>query len=363
MRMPLPIDALTERHLAARGCTLDSVPAAGAVVQLRATANLSTGGTSIDRTDEIHPRNAALCVLAAGMVGLDVAGLDVLTPDIGVPFPENGAVIVEVNASPGLRMHSDPDEGAPRDVAGAILDALFPPGASCTIPLVAVAGPGAGDAARLVAHLLREDGRTAGCATRQGVQVDGMLLAGGGATAQPGARLLLAHPAVEAAVLEASTEEVLASGLGFDACDVCVVLGGGPQGRGEAAGGVGAVLVSVVRPGGTVVLDADDAQTLALRGGAASRVVLLSRHDEHAGGPLAPHLAAGGDVATLDGDGAVVLVERGGRTRIAPADPPAHAPRGSAGVPAGVLLAAVAAAAALGVPGATIREGVRSFAL
>ena len=132
--MPLPLDELTEHHLARGGRTFDSVPAAGETVHLRATANISTGGTSIDRTDEIHPRNASLCELATAAVGLNIAGLDVLTPDISVPFDENGAAIIEVNASPGIRMHTDPDEGTPRDVPGAMLDMLYPPGSEATFP-------------------------------------------------------------------------------------------------------------------------------------------------------------------------------------------------------------------------------------
>ncbi|HET7229497.1 MAG TPA: hypothetical protein VFJ16_05810, partial [Longimicrobium sp.] len=133
-RVPLPLDEATARYLERCGHTLDSVPAAGERVQLRGAGNISTGGTSIDRTDDLHPRNAALCVLAAGAVGLDVAGIDVLTSDISVPFDQNGAAIIEVNARPGLRMHADPDQGAPRDAAGAILDMLYPPGAPTTIP-------------------------------------------------------------------------------------------------------------------------------------------------------------------------------------------------------------------------------------
>src|SRR5206468_3877460 len=115
---PLPLDERTLAFLQRSGRTFDSVPMRDEVVTLRATANISTGGTAVDRTDEIHPENRALCELAAGAVALDVAGLDVLTPDISVPFRENGAVVIEVNASPGIRMHTHPDQGTPRDVPG-----------------------------------------------------------------------------------------------------------------------------------------------------------------------------------------------------------------------------------------------------
>ncbi|HEX8903968.1 MAG TPA: hypothetical protein VF771_03960, partial [Longimicrobiaceae bacterium] len=136
----LPDDGVTEDYLRTRGLSCASVPAAGEMVYLRATANLSTGGTSIDRTDEIHPDNVTSCEMAAGIVGLDIAGIDVLSPDISVPFRENGAVIIEVNAAPGLRMHTHPTEGKPRNAGAPIIDMLYPPGQAYTIPVIAITG-------------------------------------------------------------------------------------------------------------------------------------------------------------------------------------------------------------------------------
>ncbi|MBA3258240.1 MAG: cyanophycin synthetase, partial [Gemmatimonadales bacterium] len=136
----IPVDEGTEEFLAAGGRTLESVPAADERVFLRPTANLSTGGTSIDRTDDIHPDNVTACEMAAGVIGLDIAGLDILTGDISVPFKQNDAVIIEVNAVPGIRMHTHPAAGRPRNVGGAILDMLFPDGARATIPVIAVTG-------------------------------------------------------------------------------------------------------------------------------------------------------------------------------------------------------------------------------
>jgi hypothetical protein len=156
----LPDDAATVAFLARSGRTLDSVPAAGEPVFLRATANLSTGGTSTDRTDEMHPDNVTACEMAAGAVGLDVAGIDVLSPDISVPFRENGAVIIEVNASPGIRMHTHPAEGRPRNVGAPIIDLLYPPGTETEIPVLAVTGTnGKTTTTRLLAHLFRHTGR------------------------------------------------------------------------------------------------------------------------------------------------------------------------------------------------------------
>jgi cyanophycin synthetase len=244
--VPLPLDDLTAACLARGGRTLDTVPAAGERVQLRATANVSTGGTSVDRTDEIHPRNAALCALAVAAVGLDIAGIDVLTPDISVPFRENGATIIEVNASPGIRMHTHPDEGVPRDVPGAVLDMLYPPGAEAAIPVVAVTGTrGTAEAAREIARRLRQPGRCVGCATAEGFFLDGERLLEGDYSGAAGAGLVLSHRGVDLAVLDTPAADVRRSGLGFEACDVAVVLD-----REEEAV---RVVAGVVKPGGVVI--------------------------------------------------------------------------------------------------------------
>src|SRR5688572_26119578 len=173
----LPVDEYTVKYLAEGGLSLDSRPAAGQVILLRPTANLSTGGTSIDRTDEIHPGNATACEMAAGAVGLDVAGIDVVTPDISVPFRDNGAVIIEVNAAPGIRMHTHPADGEPRNVAAPILDMLYPPGEESTIPIIAVTGTnGKTTTVRLIAHLFRHTDRTVGLTTTDGVYLNNRLV-------------------------------------------------------------------------------------------------------------------------------------------------------------------------------------------
>src|SRR5688572_5730451 len=179
----LPSDQTTVAFLATRGYSLESIPPAGEEVLLRGTANLSTGGTSIDRTEEMHPDNITACEMAAGIVGLDIAGIDVLTSDITIPFRDNDAVILEVNAGPGIRMHTHPSEGKPRNVGAPILDMLYPPGTDTTIPIIAVTGTnGKTTTSRLIAHLFRNTGRRVGFTTTDGVYIQNRLVMEGDMT-------------------------------------------------------------------------------------------------------------------------------------------------------------------------------------
>ncbi|HVG44486.1 MAG TPA: cyanophycin synthetase, partial [Longimicrobium sp.] len=216
----LPNDGVTEEFLRTRGLTCASVPAEGEVVYLRATANLSTGGTSIDRTDDIHPDNVTACEMAAGIVGLDIAGIDVLSQDISVPFRENGAVIIEVNAAPGLRMHTHPTEGAPRNVGAPVVDMLYPAGQAYTIPVIAITGTnGKTTTTRLLAHLFRQTGKTVGFTTTDGVYLQNRLVMEGDMTGPFSANLILSNPTVDVAVLETARGGILRAGLGWEECD------------------------------------------------------------------------------------------------------------------------------------------------
>ncbi|HEV2736604.1 MAG TPA: cyanophycin synthetase, partial [Longimicrobiaceae bacterium] len=371
-RVPLPLDGETERFLAAHGHSLDTVPGAGEPVSLRATANVSTGGTAVDRTGEIHPRNAALCELAAGAVGLDVAGLDVLTPDISVPFDENGAVVIEVNAAPGLRMHTHPDAGAPRDVPGAILEMLYPAGSDSTIPVVAVTGTnGKTTTTRLIAHIFRATGRTVGYTTTDGVYLRETLLMEGDLTGPFAAGVVLSHPQVEVAVLETARGGILRSGLGFQACDVGVVLNVAPDHLGmrgidtvQQLAEVKALVPRVVKPGGHAVLNADDPLVLAMRERTRGEVVLTSALGEGGNPHVAEHLAGGGTavlVEEVDGRETFVVRRGGERLPVAAVDEVPLTVGGAARFQVENVLAAIAAAHAQGVEMATLREGLRTF--
>ncbi|HEU5051236.1 MAG TPA: cyanophycin synthetase [Gemmatimonadales bacterium] len=364
----LPADEMTEFHLAAAGRSLDSVPAAGERVFLRGTANLSTGGTSIDRTDEIHPDNVTACELAAGVVGLDIAGLDILTPDISVPFHENGAVIIEVNAAPGVRMHTHPAEGKPRNVGSAIVEMLYPAGARATIPVIAVTGTnGKTTTTRLIAHLFRHTGRTVGFTTTDGVYLQNRLVATGDMTGPLAAGMVLSNPLVEVAVLETARGGILRSGLGFDECDVGVVLNVAGDHLGlhgvetlEELAEVKAVVPAVVKRRGHAVLNADDPLVRAMAARTSGDVVLFSMEPDGANPAVTAHLAEGGTAACIERE---TFVVRRGRLRI-PIATTGEVPLtlgGAAPFQYQNILAAIASAYVQGMRYEDIRAGLLSF--
>jgi len=364
----LPADEATASFLASTGRAFETVPSAGERVFLRATANLSTGGTSIDRTDEIHPDNVTACELAAGVVGLDIAGLDVMTPDISVPFHENGAVIIEVNAAPGIRMHLSPAEGKPRNVAAPIVDMLYPPGARTAIPVIAVTGTnGKTTTTRLIAHLFRHTGRVVGFSTTDGVYLQSRLVAAGDMTGPFAANIVLSNPIVEVAVLETARGGILRSGLGFDECDVGIVLNVSADHLGahgihtlEDLARIKGVVPAVVRRRGHAVLNADDPLVLAMASRSGGDVVLFSTRPPAASPAVAAHVADGGTAACIE-EGAFVI--RRGRLRIPIADV-SEVPLtigGAAQFQFGNILAAAAAAYVQGMRYEDIRAGLLSF--
>ncbi|MCU0570727.1 MAG: cyanophycin synthetase, partial [Oculatellaceae cyanobacterium Prado106] len=221
----IELDRTSWELLDRQGYTLDTVLQAHEVCYLRATANLSTGGVAIDRTDEIHPENIWLAQRVAKIIGLDIAGLDFVTSDISRPMHEVDGVIVEVNAAPGFRMHFCPSEGIPRNVAEPVLNMLFPPGAPSRIPILAVTGTnGKTTTTRLLAHIFKQTQQVVGYTTTDGIYIGDYLVEKGDTTGPQSAQVILQDPTVEVAVLETARGGILRSGLGFTACDVGVVL-------------------------------------------------------------------------------------------------------------------------------------------
>jgi cyanophycin synthetase len=364
----IPTDSRALEHLARAGRKMQAVPAEGEMVTLAATANLSTGGTSIDRTDEMHPDNVTACEMAAGVIGLDIAGIDVLTPDISVPFRENKAVIIEVNAGPGIRMHTHPSEGRPRNVAAPIVDMLYPPGVESTIPVIAVTGTnGKTTVTRLIAHLFRVSENVVGFTTTDGTYLGNRMVIEGDMTGPFSANIILSNPTVDIAVLETARGGILRAGLGFDECDVGVVLNVSADHLGlrgintvEQLADVKGVVAAVVKREGHAVLNADDPLVYAMRDRTPGDIVLFSTKPEGESAEFEQHLTRNGIGARIEKD---TFVIRRGRLRI-PIASVREVPLmlgGAARFQRENVLAAIATAYVQGMRYDDIRAGLLSF--
>jgi cyanophycin synthetase len=359
------IDAALEARLAARGRTLGSVPAPGETVVLGATANLSAGGTATDRTAIIHPDNARVAREAALVLGLDVAGIDFLSPDIARPVAETGGGIVEVNAAPGLRMHLAPSEGRGREVARPIIASLFPRGAPARVPIVAITGTnGKSTTVRMLGAILRAAGRRTGMTTTSGVYLNDRLLWSGDASGPRSAGRLLRHPSLDAAVLETARGGIVREGLGFEHCDVGAVLNVsedhlGIRGIDSLAdlAAIKAVVVRNVARRGASVLNLDDPLTRRMARLARGRLIWFSMKG---GRRLDAHVADGGQAALLR-DGALMLNRSGGWTVLMPAAEVPATLGGAARFNTANALAAAAMAMALGLDDTAIRAGLAGF--
>lgn len=218
------VDRDTLDLLEKRGYTLETVPPKGELVYLKSTANLSTGGTSIDVTEMMHPENVFLCERVARIIGLDVCGIDIMARNLTQPLKENGGAILEVNAAPGFRMHLAPAEGLPRNVAAPVIDMLYPPGKPSRIPIISVTGTnGKTTTTRLIAHMVKNAGFRVGFTTSDGIYVQNHMLDKGDTTGPLSAEFILKDPTVEFAVLETARGGILRSGLGFSRCDIGVI--------------------------------------------------------------------------------------------------------------------------------------------
>jgi len=220
----ITIDRDTTDLLEKKSYTPDTVPAAGEIVYLKSTANLSTGGTSVDVTDLMHPENIFLAERISRVIGLDVCGIDIMAENLTQPLKENGGVILEVNAAPGFRMHLAPSEGLPRNVAAPVIDMLYPPGKPSRIPIFAVTGTnGKTTTTRLLAHIVKNNGYRVGFTTSDGIYIQNHMLEKGDTTGPFSAEYILKDPTVEFAVLETARGGILRSGLGFSRCDIGII--------------------------------------------------------------------------------------------------------------------------------------------
>jgi cyanophycin synthetase len=220
----ISIDKETHDQLAKHGFTLDTILNKGELCYLKGTANLSTGGTSTDVTDLVHPHNIFICERISRVIGLDICGIDIMATNLSEPMETTGGVVLEVNAAPGFRMHLAPAKGLPRNVAAPVLDMLYPTGKSCRIPIIAITGTnGKTTTTRLIAHIVKNNGFRVGYTTSDGIYVQNSMLTKGDTTGPISAEFILKDPTVEFAVLETARGGILRSGLGFGKCDVAVV--------------------------------------------------------------------------------------------------------------------------------------------
>jgi len=272
---------------------------------LRSTANLSTGGTAIDLTDVVHPDNREMAIRAVRAVGLDIGGVDFLTDDITHSYKDVGGAIVEVNAGPGFRMHVAPSEGEPRDVAGKVLDMLYPPGAPGRIPVAAITGTnGKTTTTRMLAHIMKTSGHIVGMTSTGGIQVDGRVTVKGDMTGPQSAQIVLRDPTIDFAVLETARGGILRAGLGYSECDVgaCINISADHMGLGgiETLEQLARVKETVVRVANdTVVLNADDRLCLKMADNCRARhLCYVTMDPTH--GLVREHIRANGRALVLE---------------------------------------------------------------
>ncbi|MDQ1584764.1 MAG: cyanophycin synthetase, partial [Actinomycetota bacterium] len=370
----ITVDDAAVQLVAAQGLSMDDVPPAGQTVKLTLTGNMSTGGISIDRTLEAHPDNVEIAEEAARVVGLDVAGIDFIAPDIAEPVREAGGAICEVNAAPGFRMHTHPTVGEPQYVAKPVVDSLFPPGAPSRIPIVAVTGTnGKTTTARMIAHVFKGMGRKVGMTSTDGIVIDERLVIRADASGPKSARMVLQNPRVDFAVFEVARGGILREGLGYERNDVAVVLNIAPDHLGmggidtlEQLAVVKQVIVEAVPRDGAAVLNADDPLVREMRRRCSGEVVWFSMADADSeiSEMIDGHCRRGGRAVVLERSelGEMIVIRHGRRsmqlawTHLLPATF-----GGRAKMNVQNSMAAAAAAFAAGAHLHDIRQGLRTF--
>ncbi len=280
----IKIDQDSLNLLVQQGLNLESVPNDEMVVSLKSTANLSTGGTAVDVTDDVHPENVFMAERLAKIVGLDICGIDIMSPNLSEPLGSIGGVVLEVNAAPGFRMHLEPSQGKSRNVAAAVVDMLFPKNKPFTIPIVAITGTnGKTTSTRLLAAIAKNVGHNVGYTTTDGIYVNDFLLRSGDTTGPISAKAILSDPTVDFAILETARGGLLRSGLSFDECDIAILTNVREDHLGlkdintiEDLAEVKAVVVRSVKKNGWAIMNADDEQCVRIAGGLSCNVAYFS---------------------------------------------------------------------------------------
>jgi cyanophycin synthetase len=319
----ITVDRSTMKMLEDIGYTLETIPTKDELVLLKTTANLSTGGTSTDVTDEVHPANIFMCERISKIIGLDICGIDIMAKDLRTPVAESGGAILEVNAAPGFRMHLEPAVGLPRNVAEPVIDMLFPKGSAGRIPIIAITGTnGKTTTTRITAHIAKTAGKKVGYTTSDGVYINNQLMMKGDCTGPISSTFVLKDPTVDFAVLECARGGILKSGLAFQNCDVAIItnvaadhIGLGGINSVEQMAKVKAVVAETVFPTGYAILNAEDDLVYAIRKELKCNIALFSMDENNA--RFKEHCADGG-LATVFENGYVTIMKGNWKIRVLP---------------------------------------------
>ena len=317
----IDVDRDTTDLLEKLGYTLETVPRKDEVVYLKSTANLSTGGTSVDVTDMMHPENIFLCERISRVIGLDICGVDIMAENLTQPLKENGGCILEVNAAPGFRMHLAPSEGLPRNVAAPVIDMLYPPGKPSRIPIIAVTGTnGKTTTTRLLAHIIKNNGYKVGFTTSDGIYIQNHMMEKGDTTGPISAEYILKDPTVEFAVLETARGGILRSGLGFSRCDIGIItniqedhLGLSDIHNLDDLAKVKATVVRSVKKDGWAILNAEDSQCLKIANELSCNIAYFSMDENN---PNAQKFAKEGKIVAVYENGFITIKKGEWKIRI-----------------------------------------------
>jgi cyanophycin synthetase len=319
------VDKDTNELLDKLNYTLESIPKNGEIVYLKSTANLSTGGTSIDVTDMVHPENIVMAERVSRIIGLDVAGIDIMAENLTQPLKESGGAILEVNAAPGFRMHLAPSEGLPRNVAAPVVDMLYPQGKPVRIPIIAVTGTnGKTTTTRLISHIVKNNGFRVGFTTSDGIYIQNTMLTKGDTTGPISAEFILKDPTVEFAVLETARGGILRSGLGFSSCDIGVLtnikedhLGLNDIHNLKDLTKVKRVVMDSVKKDGWSVLNGDDEYSMRLMSDLDSKIAIFSLDENN---PHIKKFAKEGKITCVYEEGFITIKKGDWKIRIAKAN-------------------------------------------
>jgi cyanophycin synthetase len=317
----ITVDDFTQKMLDDKGYTLDTIPAKGEMVHVKPTANLSTGGTSTDVTEEVHPSNIFMAERISKIIGLDICGIDIMAPNLKVPITENGGAVLEVNAAPGFRMHIEPSEGIARNVAEPVIDMLFPHGNNGRIPIIAITGTnGKTTTSRLVAHIAKTAGYKVGYTTSDGVYIQNQMMMKGDCTGPASAQFVLKDPTVDFAVLESARGGLLRSGLAFRNCDIAIVtnvasdhMGLGGIDSLEQMAKVKSVVAETVYKHGFAILNADDDLVYNMRDNLKCNIALFSMDENNP--RILAHCKKGGHAAVFE-NGFVTIMKGTWKIRV-----------------------------------------------